>query len=88
MILPNKYITNSESYIGISSLILNTLGKKTVTIDKLWKDFEKKHIIKANWNNPPTFQKYVLVLNFMFMVGMINYTEKGEIVNENFEINN
>ncbi|KOP78142.1 hypothetical protein AMS59_13660 [Lysinibacillus sp. FJAT-14745] len=88
MILPNKYVTTSESYIGISSLILNTLGKRTITIDKLWKDFEKKYIIKANLKNPPTFHKYVLVLNFMFMVGMINYTEKGEIVNENIKINN
>lgn len=88
MILPNKYVTNSESYIGISSLILNTLGKRKLTIDKLWRDFEKKYIIKTNWNTPPTLSKYVLVLNFMFMVGMINYTEKGEIVNENFEINN
>jgi len=88
MIVPNKFVMNSESFIGISSLILNTLGKKILTVDKLWRLFERKYIKNSKFKNPPTFQKYVLTLNFMFMTGMINYTDKGEIVNENIEINN
>lgn len=88
MILPNKYVMHSDSFIGISSLILNTLGGKMLTVDKLWRLFEKKYIKNSKFRNPPTFQKYVLALNFMFMTGMINYTDKGEIVNENIKINN
>lgn len=88
MILPNKYLTNSESLIGLSALILDVLGKKSLTIDKLWKGFEKKFIKSKKLNIPPTYQKFILTLDFMFMVGMIDYTKKGEIYNENIKSNN
>lgn len=41
MILPNKYVSNSESLIGLGALILNVIGKKSIPLDKLWKAFEK-----------------------------------------------
>ena len=40
MILPNKYVPISESLIGISSLILNVLGDKRLTLDELWNNFK------------------------------------------------
>ncbi|WP_057763325.1 ABC-three component system middle component 6 [Cytobacillus praedii] len=86
MILPNKYVSNSESLIGLSALILSVIGKKTIHLDKLWKMFEKKYI-NEKLNNPPTYQKFILTLNLMFMVGMIEYTEEGEIYNENIKSN-
>ncbi|AOL96522.1 MULTISPECIES: ABC-three component system middle component 6 [Bacillus] len=84
MILPNKYVPNSESLIGLGALILNVLGKKSIPLDKLWKLFEKKYI-SDKLNNPPTYQKFILTLNLMFMVGMIQYTDEGEIYNENIK---
>lgn len=84
MILPNKYVSNSESLIGLGALILNVIGKKSMPLDKLWKVFEKKYVTEK-LNNPPTYQKFILTLNLMFMVGMIEYTDEGEIYNENLK---
>ncbi|RLQ91955.1 ABC-three component system middle component 6 [Planomicrobium sp. Y74] len=88
MILPNKYISNSQSLIGLSALVLNALSNKSLSIDKLWKSFEKKYINNHKLNTAPTYQKFLLTLNFMYLIGMINYTEEGDIYNENLEINN
>ncbi|MEK4776009.1 ABC-three component system middle component 6 [Bacillus sp. FSL L8-0199] len=87
MILPNKYVSNSESLIGLGALILNVIGKKSIPLDKLWKAFEKKYIVNK-LNNPPTYQKFILTLNLMFMLGMIGYTDEGEIYNENIKTGN
>ena len=83
MILPNKYISLSQSYIGLSSLILNILGKKTLTVEKIWAIFNKKYIITKELINPPTLEKMMYTLVFMYSSQMINYTLKGEIYNEN-----
>lgn len=88
MILPSKYVTLSESYIGISALILDTLSNKKMTIDKLWDSFEKKYIISKKINNPPTYQKFIYVIEFMYLCGMISYTEGGHLLNENIELKN
>lgn len=88
MILPNKYVALTESYFGISALILDTLNDKKLTIDKLWNKFKKKYINSKKINIPPTYQKFIYVLEFMYMSNMISYNDKGEILNENFEINN
>jgi len=86
MILPSKYISISESFIGLSALILEVLSDKKLTVDKLWGNFEKKYIITKKINNPPTFQKYIYLLEFMYLTSMITYNSKGEIVNENKKI--
>jgi hypothetical protein len=86
MILPSKYISISESFIGLSALILEILSDRSLTIDTLWKKFEKKYIISKKINNPPTFQKYIYLLEFMYLTNMITYNDKGEIINENKKI--
>lgn len=88
MILPNKYVTLSESYIGISALILDVLGKKAITIDVLWRKFHKKYIQKNIIKNPPTYQKFIYVIEFMYLSGMISYNEHGGLVNENIKTKN
>lgn len=88
MILPNKYLTVSESLIGISSLILSVLGDKQLSLDELWNDF-KQQLKKTNKiKHIPTYNKFVLSINFMYMSKMINYTEKGVIYNENIKYEN
>ena len=42
MILPDKYTSLTESFIGISAVLLDTLGNKKLTVDKLWNNFNKK----------------------------------------------
>ena len=83
MILPNKYITLTESFIGLSAIFLEILSNKKLTVDELWNIFNKKYILKNKLRIPPTYQKYIYILEFMYITGMISYTEKGEIFNEN-----
>lgn len=88
MILSNKYVTLSESFIGLSALILDVLKDANMTIDKLWNKFEKNYILSHKIKTPPTYQKYIYVLEFMYLTNMISYNEKGEIFNENFKLKN
>lgn len=83
MILPNKYVSLSDSFFGISALLLDTIGTNTLTIDIVWIKFKKKYIDTKKINSAPTYQKFIHVLEFMYLTNMINYTDKGEIFNEN-----
>ncbi|MCY8024723.1 hypothetical protein MOC05_06100 [Bacillus sonorensis] len=86
MILPDKYVVLTESFLGLSALILDTLNNKKMTIDKLWNAFEKKYINSKKIKNPPTYQKYIYVIEFMYLTNMISYNKRGEILNENTKI--
>ena len=88
MVLPDKYITLTESFVGLSALILDTLTDKEMTIDKLWNSFVKRYIVSNKINIIPTYQKYVYVLEFMYLTGMISYNARGEIINENIKLKN
>ena len=85
MILPNKYLRISESFIGLSALFLDILKSDKLTIETLLNKFNKKYINKNKIKNKISYQKYIYVLNFMFLTGMISYTESGEIFNENIK---
>jgi hypothetical protein len=88
MILPNKYVTLTESFFGLSALILEVLMDKKLTVDKLWNKFKKAHIDSNKINTPPTYQKFIYVLEFMYLCDMISYSDKGEILNENIKTKN
>ncbi|MBC2854714.1 ABC-three component system middle component 6 [Cetobacterium sp. 2G large] len=85
MILPDKYITPSESLVGIGAFLLDVISKKSITTDKLWSDFNKKYIESKIIKYPPTFNKFLYTLEVLYLMGTINYNEKGEIFNENFK---
>lgn len=88
MILPNKYVTLTESFFGLSALILDTLMNQKLTVDKLWNKFKRKYIDLNKIKTPPTYQKYIYVLEFMYLSNMISYNDKGEILNENLKTKN
>ncbi len=88
MILPNKYIPLSESLIGISSLILDILSSNKMTIDELWNNFNCSLYKNKKVKNVPSYNKFVLTINFMYLTNMINYTDKGVIYNENIKYEN
>ncbi|MGL6120376.1 MAG: ABC-three component system middle component 6 [Fusobacteriaceae bacterium] len=88
MILPDKYTSLTESFIGISAVLLDTLGDKKLTVDKLWNNFNKKYVKTNKLKHAPVYQKYIYVLEFMYLSNMVSYNEKGEIVNENIRTNN
>ena len=81
MILPNKYVSIGDSYIGESAKILSSLGKKQLTVDKLWDRINNSATI-----GNLTFEKYIYVITFMFACGLINYEkERGVLYNENMQ---
>lgn len=81
MILPNKYVSIGDSYIGESAKILSALGKKQLTVDKLW-----DRITNSATLGNLTFEKYIYVVTFMFTCGLISYDEKkGVLYNENMQ---
>jgi hypothetical protein len=88
MILPNKYVTLTESFFGLSALILEVLMDKKLTVDKLWNKFKKAYIDSNKINTSPTYQKFIYVLEFMYLCNMISYSDKGEILNENIKTKN
>lgn len=85
MILPNKYVLLNESLIGLSAFILDILKNKKMGIEEIWEKFEKKYILKQVIKNPPSYQKFLYTLDFMYLTKMINYNSKGEIYNENIK---
>ncbi|MGX7014113.1 ABC-three component system middle component 6 [Vagococcus silagei] len=87
MLTPNKYLTLVESYIGISGLILECLGKQSLTVDKLWEKFSKRNINRINIKFPD-YQKFIFSLDFMYMADMISYNCDGEVYNENLRNDN
>ena len=77
MILPNKNIEPKYSLFYTGAILLNIIkDKKYNTID-LWLLVKK--------NNRMTYNKYLQTLVYLFSIGSINYTKKGEIYNENIE---
>ncbi len=83
MILPNKYITISESLIGLSACILDIISDKKYTVEQIWDKLNKDYIQNGKLRNKPSYSKYILTITYMYMSQMINYNEKGVIFNEN-----
>ena len=67
MILPNKYITSQYSLIGAGAILLNYISKPKTT-SQLWSELRENPMIK-------TYQRYVLILDFLYLVGAIEYHE-------------
>lgn len=88
MILPDKYVMLSESFIGLSALVLEIVNADAVPIDILWNAFERKYIKSNKLSLKPTYQKFIYVIEFMYLTNMISYTDEGEIVNENIRTKN
>lgn len=70
MILPTKHINISRSLLGMGAEVLDLLDKPS-NVSALW--YKVKLIPEIN-----TFENYTLVLDFLFMLGAIEY-KKGFI---------
>ncbi|MCX6237035.1 MAG: hypothetical protein NTY07_05655 [Bacteroidia bacterium] len=78
MILPTKHIRISESLIGLGGYLLNLL-KEPTTVDHLWLKFEK--VNNKRFPAYHNFDNMVLSLNLLFLMGIIDINEKGELYN-------
>lgn len=78
MILPTKHIRISESLIGLGGYLLKYL-KEPMTIDQLWIKYEIVNNKKfPSYHN---FDNMVLALNLLFIMGIVDINEKGELYN-------
>jgi len=76
MILPTKHIRISESLIGLGGYLLKFL-REPMTIDALWIRFSKYNNKKyPAYHN---FDNLVLSLNLLFMMGIIEINDNGEL---------
>jgi hypothetical protein len=63
MILPTKYLKEHESLIGVGAILLRQLSIPK-TLSNLWE--ETKHL-----SNVGTYERFVLGLDLLFVLGLI-----------------
>ena len=80
MLLPNKYIGFNKSFVCVSACVFDVLGKKTMCIDKIWKQLSKRY-------KTISFDIFVRTLVFMKICKFIDINSEGEIFNENLKNN-
>lgn len=78
MILPTKHIRISESLIGLGGYLLKFL-KEPMTIDQLWIKYE--NVNNKKFPAYHNFDNMVLALNLLFIMGILDLNEKGELYN-------
>lgn len=77
MILPNKNIEPKYSLLYLGAILLKIIEKRRYNIIDLWILMKRNYVI--------TYNKYIQTLVYLFIIGAINYTKKGEIYCENIE---
>ena len=71
-ILPKKHVTLEQSILGFGAQIIGLIDGNQ-SVDDLWKEYEKsKHTFQHS------FEDYILLLDFLFLVGAVEV--KGGIV--------
>ncbi|MEG1009593.1 MAG: hypothetical protein RSF67_07280 [Clostridia bacterium] len=83
MILPNKYISISESLIGLSACILEIISNKAYNVEYIWEKLNKDYIENNKIKYKPSYSKFILCITYMYLSKMINYKGDGVIFNEN-----
>lgn len=80
MILPEKHIYLSETLYGLGGLILSSFRSSDthLTVDELWVKLEKKNKTK-NLIVDLTFDKFVLSIDFLFLMGALDLKEGGKL---------
>jgi hypothetical protein len=64
MIVPTKYLTESETILGIGSIILSKLQKES-SLSELWENIK--------WNSyVGTYERFILGLDLLFFLGIID----------------
>jgi len=67
MILPNKHISMSNSLLGIGAKIIVQMNQPR-TVTSLWSSVSKLPEVG-------TFERFVLTLDFLYMIGAIEMRE-------------
>ncbi|ADU32523.1 ABC-three component system middle component 6 [Evansella cellulosilytica] len=77
MILPQKHIKLSESIFAMGAIIYSLLDdNKSVGVDELWERLKSKNQNEKIIDNY-SFDKFIISLDYLFTIGIINSNEKG-----------
>lgn len=79
MILPNKYIEPSKSLIYLGAIILKIVSSKKIELADIWYKFKKDTKESISYN------RFIQTMVYLYSIGSLNYTEEGEIYNENLK---
>ena len=80
MIMPSKHIELSESLIGLGAFVVSII-EKPITIDECWNILNKKFIETKIIRKRHSFDTLVLTIDMLYMLGLIEINEKGELYN-------
>ena len=77
MLLPDKHIKLSESIIGFSSFVLETLSRPC-TVDEIWEKFQsaresKEYPVKQSFDN------LILTICFLYSIAAIELKDNGKL---------
>lgn len=78
MILPSKYIEPKYSLFYMGAILLKKIGNNKYDIIDLWYSIKREYSIM-------TYNRYIQTLIYLYTIGSIDYTKKGEIYNENIK---
>lgn len=67
MILPTKYISTRNSFLGVGAIIIERLNYPR-TVASLWSDLSRVPEVA-------TFERFILVLDLLYMIGAIELEE-------------
>ena len=73
MILPSKYVQEKESLLGLGAVVLSYL-KNDIPLSELW-ERSKENVETIS------FERFVLVLDMLFVMGLI--VVEGQLVKRN-----
>ena len=81
MLMPKKHINLSESLIGIGGIILQSLGKRIMSLDEIISDTDQtinNNKDKKIYNN---IDNILLTIDYLYSIGIIDINDEGGIYN-------
>lgn len=79
MILPTKGIAPDRSILGIGGDVLGLMREEPISVSMLWERYVK-HRKRHGYDAPVTFDWFILALDFLFMVGAVEFDNRGKLV--------
>lgn len=71
MILPTKYLNESETILGVGAVILEKLNDE-ISLSELWESTKRNYFVG-------TYERFILALDLLFILGIIE-TKNNKIV--------
>jgi hypothetical protein len=72
MILPTKHLSTDSSLLGFGARLLSTM-REASTVSELW-------TIAKQLPNRPSFERFILTLDFLFAVGAVSFDQHRLLV--------